>query len=100
MEEIPVEITPRAQQEIAQIIESKKIPEGYFLRIGMRGGGCGATGFSLGFDKPSESDKKYVVGGLEVLIDKRHIMYLLNVKVDYEERKEEQGFVFLKPTEA
>ena len=99
MEEIPVEITPRAQQEIAQIIASKKIPEGYFLRIAMQGGGCGAAGFSLGFDTPGEYDQKYQSGNFEVLIDKRHIMYLLDMKVDFEERKDEQGFVFLKPTE-
>lgn len=99
MKEIPVEITSRAQQEITQIIANKKIPDGYFLRIGMRGGGCGAAGFSLGFDTPNEFDQKYLTGDIEVLIDKRHIMYLLDMKVDFEERKEEQGFVFLKPNE-
>ena len=100
MEEIPVTITERAQKEISQIINSKKIPEGYFLRISMQGGGCGAAGFTLGFDTPTENDKKYLHGGIKILIDKRHIMYLLDMKVDYEERKDEQGFVFLKPTEA
>jgi iron-sulfur cluster assembly protein len=100
MEEIPVNISDRAQREIAQIISSKKIPEGYYLRISMQGGGCGAAGFTLGFDTPTEHDKKYLSGDIEVLIDKRHIMYLLDMKVDYEERKDEQGFVFLKPAES
>ena len=96
MDTNPVHITAKALKEIESIIAQKKIPEGYFLRIGMKGGGCGAAGYFLGFDTPDEHDKKYFLGKIEVLIDKRHIMYLLDIKVDFEERKEEQGFVFLK----
>ncbi|MEM1136867.1 MAG: iron-sulfur cluster biosynthesis family protein [Bacteroidota bacterium] len=93
----PINITARALKEIKGIIEKKKIPEGYFLRIGMKGGGCGAAGFFLGFDTPTANDQKYTFKQIEVLIDKRHIMYLLDMQVDFEERKEEQGFIFLKP---
>ncbi|MBT30782.1 MAG: iron-sulfur cluster assembly accessory protein [Thalassobius sp.] len=99
MEINPVIITERALAEIEGIISQKKIPEGYFLRIGMKGGGCGAAGFFLGFDSPTEHDKKFIFGKVEVLIDKRHIMYLLDMHVDFEERKDEQGFVFLKNDE-
>lgn len=92
----PVKISPRAIEEVKKIIESKQIPEEYLLRIGMRGGGCGGMGFFLGFDHKGEYDEIYQVEELKVLIDKRHLMYLLDMEVDFEERRDEQGFIFNK----
>ncbi|MEH0156021.1 iron-sulfur cluster biosynthesis family protein [Limibacter armeniacum] len=94
---IPVKVTSRAAEEVKKIFSNKQIPDGYRLRVGMKGGGCGAAGFFLGFDKEQEHDQIYEIEGLEVLIDKRHIMYLLDLELDFEERRDEQGFVFNKP---
>lgn len=92
----PVRITEAAAQEIQAMMAAKKVPEGYHLRVGMRGGGCGAAGFFLGFDKPQEQDEQYQTNGLTVLIDKRHVMYLLGQVVDFEDRQFERGFFFRK----
>ncbi|GAA4841628.1 HesB/IscA family protein [Algivirga pacifica] len=99
MEIAPITITKRAAESVLKIINAKQIPEGYTLRIGMKGGGCGAAGFFLGFDTKKEEDVIYEIEGVKVLIDKRHIMYLLDVELDFEERRDEQGFVFNKPGE-
>jgi len=42
---IPVDITERAYQEIVTIKDTKGIPEDYYLRIGVRGGGCAGLCF-------------------------------------------------------
>ena len=90
----PVEITPAALREIRAIIARKAIPDGYALRIGMKGGGCGGMSFLLGFDHPRPEDDQYELNGLAVLIEKRHLMYLLGMQVDFEDSTHARGFVF------
>lgn len=93
----PVSITARALQEVKYIFEHKNIPQDYGLRIGVRGGGgCGTTSFFLGFDQEKEHDKRFDIEGVNVLIDKRQFMYILDLQLDFEERDSEQGFVFNK----
>lgn len=95
MLESPVRITSRAKEQVAQIIAKKQVPEGYGLRIGLKGAGCGAS-YNLGFDKPKEQDQVYDQGEFQLMIDKRHFMYLFDLELDFEEREDEQGFVFNK----
>lgn len=90
-----VEITPSALEEIKNIIEKKKIPDGYGLRITIRGGqGCAAVNHTLGFDKVSDQDIEYQVDGLDVMIRKGELMYLIGKKIDFYEGSDARGFVF------
>ena len=95
MQKPPIQITEKAQAEVIDILTNKNIPQGYGLRVGMKGGGCGAS-FFLGFDQPKEHDQTFSVNGFTLIIDKRHFMYLFNMEVDFEERETEQGFIFNK----
>jgi iron-sulfur cluster assembly protein len=99
MKELPIKISERALAEIRVIFATKNIPPNYGLRIGIRGGGCGAAGFSLGFDQPQSDDMNWTVETLTVLIDKRHLMYVLDLELDFEEHRDERGFVFHRPQE-
>ncbi|MEO9966249.1 MAG: iron-sulfur cluster biosynthesis family protein [Reichenbachiella sp.] len=92
----PVSITPTALEEVKNIMSHKGIPTDYSLRIGIKGGGCGAMGFVLGFDRPKDSDLAYSAGEVPVIIDKKHVMYLMGVEVDFVEGAEERGFCFNK----
>ena len=76
-------------------MENKNIPEAYGLRIGMRGGGCAGMSFQLGFDKKKDSDLEYQVQGLPVYVEKRHLMYLLDITLDFYEGADARGFTFL-----
>ncbi len=87
----PVHITGRAKTEIRETFRANKIPDEYGLRVGLRGGACSAT-FLLGFDVPTPDDQPYEVDDIKVLIDRRHLMYVLGVTVDYEEGEEGAGF--------
>ncbi len=98
MEILPINITPRALEEIQRIMNYKKIPADYLLRVGVKGGGCGGAAFFLAFDKPKSTDRQYATAeGFSFLMHKGHLMYLLDVTLDYEERRTEQGFIFRKP---
>ncbi|UXX81208.1 iron-sulfur cluster assembly accessory protein [Reichenbachiella carrageenanivorans] len=92
----PVNITPKAVEEVKNIMSNKGIPEDYALRIGIKGGGCGAMGYMLGFDKPNDSDITYIHEEVPVVIEKKHVMYLMGLEVDFLETAEERGFCFNK----
>jgi iron-sulfur cluster assembly protein len=89
--ENPINISPTAKREIETTLAANKIPDTYGLRVGIRGGGCSGT-FLLGFDTASDFDVTYVVDGVKVLIDNRHLMYVLGVMVDYEEGLNGSGY--------
>lgn len=76
---------------------TKNIPTGYGLRVGMKGGGCGGMSFVLGFDRQNEKDLSYNVEGITVLVEKRHAMYLIGMKVDFYEGSDARGFMFINP---
>jgi len=94
LKEIPVKISSNALSEIQTIFERKNIPAEYGLRIGMKGSGCAGTSFIIGFDKKKEQDEVYHTEGIEVYIEKKHLMYLIGVEVDFVENNSERGFVF------
>ena len=72
-------------------MKAKQIPPGYGLRVGIRGTGCVGTSFLLGFDQANGSDQLFKFGGLEVLIAKPHMMYLVGKEVDFYEGPDAKG---------
>ncbi len=93
----PVSMSPTAAGKIRKIMQTKKIPEGYGLRIGVKGGGCSGMSYVLGFDKQREHDQEYEVEGISVFIDKRHGLYLMGTTVDYHDGLNARGFTFDNP---
>jgi len=92
----PVKLSQRASEEVKKIMTTKNIPEGYGLRVGVRGGhGCGGAQLIIGFDKQKESDLAYTVNGIAMYIDKKHTMYVIGKEVDWVENEVETGFTFI-----
>jgi len=95
----PVQITAKAAAEVRKIMDTKNIPAGYGLRVGVRGGGgCGGAQLIIGFDKKKESDLSYTVQDIPVFIDKKHTLYVIGKQVDFYEGADARGFVFGDPT--
>lgn len=92
----PVHISDRACAEIVDTFMANKIPDTYGLRVGLRGGACSAT-YLLGFDTATDQDDLHSVQGIKVIIDRRHLMYVLGAMIDYEEGEHGQGFTIEMP---
>jgi iron-sulfur cluster assembly protein len=93
----PVQISPEAAREVSKIMSGKDIPEGYGLRIGVRGGkGCFGVSYYLGFDKKKSGDLEYTVQDFPVYVSKAETMYLLGVVLDFYEGSDARGFTFSK----
>ena len=93
----PVQLSPRATAEVRKILEVQSIPEGYGLRIGVRGGGCSGMSYILGFDKLREHDLTFDTEGILLYIDKRQGLYLMGTTIDYHDGLDARGFVFSNP---
>lgn len=90
----PVSITKNAAEEIKAILQKKRIPQDYGLRIGIRGAGCAGINYMLGFDKKKSQDLEYFVDTIPVYVDKKHVMHLVGLKLDFVEDSEQRGFSF------
>lgn len=92
----PVRLSVRAAEEVKRIMQTKNIPSGYGLRIGVRGGhGCGGAQLIIGFDKQKDSDLAYTLNDIPIYVDKKHTMYVIGKEVDWVEGDTERGFTFL-----
>jgi len=93
----PIKLSDRAADEIRQIMEQKNIPEGFSLRVGVKGGGCSGMSYILGFDRERENDAHFKVDGIRVYMDKRHGLYLMGTTIDYQDGLDARGFTFNNP---
>lgn len=91
----PIGLTARAAEEVRKIMQTKNIPSDYGLRVGVRGGGCGGVSLIIGFDKRKSSDLSYQEEGIDMLIDKKHTMFLFGKQVDFYEGADARGFMFV-----
>ena len=96
--ENPIQITNKAKDEIVSTLTANKIPDTYGLRVGLKGGSCGGT-FLLGFDTKTEFDHRYIIDGIQVFIDKRQLMYVIGLSVDYEEGTNGSGYTVFRDAE-
>lgn len=94
---IPIDISAKAKEEIKNIMSHKNIPADYHLRVGVKGGGCGGMSYSLGFDKPKDGDEHFEIDGIPVLLEKKHVMFLMGMLVDFYEGSDARGFTFINP---
>ncbi len=87
----PITVSPEAAVEIRKSIGSKNVPEGWHLRVGVRGGGCGVTPI-LGFDVRKPEDLVFDVDGITILLDKKHLMFLIGKEIGFYEGADRRGF--------
>lgn len=94
--DLPITISAKADATIKEIIRDKNLPDFYKVRVGMKGASCGAT-FVIGFDKQEADDLIFDQNGYQIIISKKHLMYLVNYNVDFEDGENGEGFVFINP---
>lgn len=93
----PIAMSDTAASEIRKIMQTKKIPDGYGLRVGVKGGGCSGMSYVLGFDKKRDKDQEFDIDGIPVFMDKRHGLYLMGTTIDYHDGLDARGFTFDNP---
>ena len=91
-------ISEEAAKQVIKIREDEKIGEEYALRIGVRSSSaCGGVSFVIGFDTQADADQVFNVNDIPVLVEKRHMMFLAGLTVDYVDEEDRKGFTFITP---
>ncbi len=78
-------------------MQEKNVPANYGLRVGVQGGGCSGMSYLLGFDQAKDADEVYNVEGIDLIMDKKHAMYVLGMEVDFQDGLNARGFSFSNP---
>jgi iron-sulfur cluster assembly protein len=97
-----ITITPKAAEEVKRIIADQNASgtaEKLFLRLRVVGGGCSGFQHKLDLD-PQVNDKLdevFRLNDVEVVVDKRSLLYLEGVEVDYHNDLNKRGFSISNP---
>lgn len=94
---VPVSFTETAIRALKEIMLEQSIPVDLGLRVGVKGGGCSGFSYIMGFDTIRDNDEQFEVGGIRVLLDRTHGIYVAGMEVDYYDGLENRGFVFNNP---
>ncbi|MEI6432059.1 MAG: iron-sulfur cluster assembly accessory protein [bacterium] len=95
-----VELTPNAIRQVKKQ-QAKAGKEGWYVRLGVRGGGC--SGLSYVIDMEKEPDEEFdvvyeVAEDVKVVVDRKSALYLRGSVLNYDIRNlMEGGFVFENP---
>lgn len=92
-----ITVTDQAKKQSIRLMEDEgKV--GYFIRVGVSGGGCSGLMYQLTFDhEEKEGDHFFENNGVRVAVDKKSYLYLIGTTLDYSGGLNGKGFVFVNP---
>src|SRR5437588_12772043 len=99
-----INLTEKAAGEVRRIIAEQKqngeLPDKLYLRMRVVGGGCSGFQHKLDLDPVmnEKQDQVFDLQGVPVVIDKRSLMYLSEVTVDYHDDLNRRGFSISNPS--
>jgi iron-sulfur cluster assembly protein len=101
----PVTVTEKAALEVKRHIADMQargdIEQGatLYLRVRVQGGGCSGFQNKLDLDAKydEKTDHKFEFHGIEVVVDKRSLLYLNGATVDFHDDLNKRGFTINNP---
>ena len=92
-----IKVTDTAKKQALRLMEDDG-KDGFFIRVGVEGGGCSGLMYQLTFDnEEKEGDKAIVDNGIKVVVDKKSYLYLIGTTLDFSGGLNGKGFVFNNP---
>ncbi len=92
-----INVTDTAKKQAIRLMEDDG-KDGYFIRVGVEGGGCSGLMYQLTFDNQlNENDKSFENNGVQVVVDKKSFLYLVGTTLDFSGGLNGKGFVFSNP---
>ncbi len=92
----PVTLTEDASEEVKRLLaEEKNMGQG--LRLGVSGGGCSGLVYNVEFDSQKDGDFVIPQEGFEVYLDRKSIIYLRGIVLDFQKGLSGRGFQFSNP---
>lgn len=93
-----ISLTEKSADKIKEILIEQKISEQPMLRVGIKAGGCSGFTYVLDFEsKPHKFDKLFESQGISILCDKKSLLYLKGIEIDWSDNLMDRGFRFNNP---
>jgi iron-sulfur cluster assembly protein len=98
-----INLTEKAADEVRKIVaeqQSAGVAEKLYLRMRVVGGGCSGFQHKLDLDPTvnPKLDDVFEIHGVSVVIDKRSLLYLSGVTVDFHDDLNKRGFSISNPS--
>jgi iron-sulfur cluster assembly protein len=93
-----ITISEKAKKRIAELKIEQNYSPSHFLRIGVESGGCSGLSYKLDFDTEfKDGDEIFGDNGVELVTDKRSVLYLFGTELDFSDGLNGKGFTFINP---
>ena len=93
-----IKLTEKSASKIKQILSEQKVVDIPLLRVGIKAGGCSGFTYTMDFDsRPSKFDKLFKSQGLNILCDKKSLIWIKGTEIDWSDNLMDRGFRFLNP---
>jgi iron-sulfur cluster assembly protein len=92
-----ITLTPKAKDQLLKLIQQKN-EKGFFMRVGVKGGGCSGLSYSVELDSNlSEWDKVFGEDASKIVVDQKSFVYLNGMEIDFSTELVGGGFQFRNP---
>ncbi|MCT4560175.1 MAG: iron-sulfur cluster assembly accessory protein [Crocinitomicaceae bacterium] len=92
-----INVTDNAKNQALKLM-SEEGKDGFFIRVGVKGGGCSGLMYQLEMDnQEGEDDRSFEDNGIKIVVDKKSYLYLIGTTLDFSGGLNGKGFVFVNP---
>lgn len=93
-----ITVSENAKNQAVKLMHDDNAPDGSFIRVGVKGGGCSGLTYDMSFDHViNEDDKIFEDKEVKIVCDKKSILYLAGTELDFSGGLNGKGFVFKNP---
>ena len=94
-----IKVSKTEKTKISQLIAEDGFKIGdYYVRVGVKRGGCSGLSYELDFDNSKgENDKLFEDNDVKIIVDKKSFLYLIGTTLEYSGGLNGKGFVFNNP---
>lgn len=95
-----IQISETAIKHLIQLKEQQSSDQDLYLRVGVRQGGCSGMSYMMDFTDSSqvrEDDEIFDYEGFKIVCDRKSILYLYGLVLDYSNAMIGGGFQFTNP---
>jgi iron-sulfur cluster assembly protein len=93
-------ISDKAKAKVQQLMQEANVSsdDGYFLRVGVVGGGCSGLSYKMDFDNEQKPmDQVFEDKGIKIVTDLKSFLYLVNTELEFSDGLNGKGFYFDNP---
>ena len=79
-----ITVSDGAKTQVLKLLGEEGRPEGSFVRVGVKGGGCSGLMYEMDFDhEMKEGDQEFEDKGVKIVVDKKSFLYLVGTELRY-----------------